>query len=854
MAEDSYNSTKWIEEIRLVLLRAQLTSRQLQQVEELLCRLQADNAHKVRQEENEKHNKLNHIREQELLAEALVREEKFRAQIQEAEEDIRSKQIHLEQVTLQLRQQHDEVLNRLNRVQVHADEVKRQENDLVKREKDLEKKQGVLEEEHRTLAGLRAELQEAAHSLRKEHSDTKTILELKSLQDRCLHLELELKEAKNQLIVTSVNKTEMGVQVSDILCSRIPDSHIGPPPEGNIDQHESHHSSGSSSCSSVDQTKGKRNNQISLLKRVLSRVQLENSELKAIAAQQRKRIDELTTRATQLANHIAEQAELSSHQAPQTVLGPAVTQLPQHPPPVPPRDCHVETQLGFREPGQNFSSHAAPSPRNQGRDWRRRPLKRVIKHASFSTSFSSDESPTEEVLKEARNRLRRLEEESEAVDRSYRDFQARQASSASMLFVPTEQSLVNTQMDFTYRNNYPVEPPLLHSSSYSSPAGAQFRSFTVPTARTMPKTSSGLVSGFSASPRSQFTFPERPSYSPLRNNVPSRVTDPVISLPHRSTGFKRPSDRLKSLFENRPNFMKYSVKEAEYPTNETKTVSERKLSSPLLGQSQEHVFLQQNTQSNIHADNSDIQDVAQEFQEMDMGPSSPVEMSHEVLADRQSDKIEESGTSAGGLVSKHIPEPPSAFEEASKKSVIEEIRPTPSGTTEKPASSIALINDRERSISLQNIRESLPLAVTKPAVQPPNLEHSVQGHAIKTNLMDTTLNEISTLSSSPAISSDNAGSVKTKAAHDADVEIEKSIQEYGVHLSHPLPPEAANGNLVPSPKLEHSTQQSPKYEGDSVPGKASHLLNTSLSSIENGDQHVSAGSEGKKTEDDDDFW
>lgn len=61
-----------------------------------------------------------------------------------------------------------------------------------------------IREEHETLAGLRAELQEAAHSIRQEHSDNKTLLELNRLQERCLHLEAELKEAKNQLCVSAV--------------------------------------------------------------------------------------------------------------------------------------------------------------------------------------------------------------------------------------------------------------------------------------------------------------------------------------------------------------------------------------------------------------------------------------------------------------------------------------------------------------------------------------------------------------------------------------------------------------------------------------------------------------------------
>jgi hypothetical protein len=42
-----------------------------------------------------------------------------------------------------------------------------------------------------------------------------------------------------------------------------------------------------------------------------------------------------------------------------------------------------------------------------------------------NTTSSDETSPTEEILQEARHRLRRLEQESEAVDRSYRNFQLR---------------------------------------------------------------------------------------------------------------------------------------------------------------------------------------------------------------------------------------------------------------------------------------------------------------------------------------------------------------------------------------------------------------------------------------------
>jgi hypothetical protein len=60
-----------------------------------------------------------------------------------------------------------------------------------------------------------------------------------------------------------------------------------------------------------------------------------------------------------------------------------------------------------------------------------------------NTTSSDETSPTEEILQEARRRLRKLEEESEAVDRSYRDFQLRHSESLaktrSVLFHPNVQ-------------------------------------------------------------------------------------------------------------------------------------------------------------------------------------------------------------------------------------------------------------------------------------------------------------------------------------------------------------------------------------------------------------------------------
>jgi hypothetical protein len=83
----------------------------------------------------------------------------------------------------------------------------------------------------------------------------------------------------------------------------------------------------------------------------------------------------------------------------------------------------------------------------------------------YGNTTSSDEtSPTEEIIQEARRRLRKLEEESEAVDRSYRDFQMRHSDSltrtASLLFHPTIESIQFQQQNnnLGYRKFTPSHP------------------------------------------------------------------------------------------------------------------------------------------------------------------------------------------------------------------------------------------------------------------------------------------------------------------------------------------------------------------------------------------------------------
>nr|CAD7266975.1 unnamed protein product [Timema shepardi] len=125
---------------------------------------------------------------------------------------------------------------------------------------------------------------------------------------------------------------------------------------------------------------------------VVEQLRQENAELRDHLQQLRRRIDELTVHAAQLSAQLQE-----------------ARRSPPLPPPLPSR----------RHSTVGDGSQSAPV-RGRG----------VPTRLIIHTGSSSDEnSPTDEILREAHIRLRRLEEESDAVDRSYRNFRLRQSDS-----------------------------------------------------------------------------------------------------------------------------------------------------------------------------------------------------------------------------------------------------------------------------------------------------------------------------------------------------------------------------------------------------------------------------------------
>lgn len=163
----------------------------------------------------------------------------------------------------------------------------------------------------------------------------------------------------------------------------------------------------------------------------ISQLQEDNTELRAYVLQQRCRIDELTHRATTLAVQLEEsQRSIAEHECQERVVAippPPILPPISHPPLINPTHSYLNWQPqrngageeSFFTPRHNVAQQ--PSVRHEPR---RRPLR--FNCSQHNSTASEDSSPTDEILREARRRLQDLEEQSAAVDRSYRQFQARQ--------------------------------------------------------------------------------------------------------------------------------------------------------------------------------------------------------------------------------------------------------------------------------------------------------------------------------------------------------------------------------------------------------------------------------------------
>jgi len=217
---------------------------------------------------------------------------------------------------------------------------------------------------------------------------------------------------------------------------------------------------------------------------LVHKVQQENKELRGLTQQQCLRIDELTSNAALLANQLedAQTAITFLSNRPTTEHGPHIlpslllpqgtgttsvpsphsaASLPPHSPHHALRTehshqmgmgkevCDTQTPPVSQPVTQSPVASSQNSSLHHRREWRKKSARHLTLHNN--TTSSDETSPTEEIVQEARHRLRRLEEESEAVDRSYRDFQLRHSESLaktrSFLFHPNVQPTHSQQQN-----------------------------------------------------------------------------------------------------------------------------------------------------------------------------------------------------------------------------------------------------------------------------------------------------------------------------------------------------------------------------------------------------------------------
>jgi hypothetical protein len=179
-----------------------------------------------------------------------------------------------------------------------------------------------------------------------------------------------------------------------------------------------------------------------------------------------------------------------------------------------------------------------------------------------NTTSSDETSPTEGIIREARRRLRRLEEESEAVDRSYRDFKIRHSESmgrtASILFHPIIHPTVFQQQ----RNNLGYGSFTRSQPIYSSAVGGgqnvhiphtsrntNYDDAPVQTQHTgtlfnpvLPHNTSTFISPsfqtakippfqYTSRSQNQFAFPQRPETHGTIDNTVTNISDGITTQP-----------------------------------------------------------------------------------------------------------------------------------------------------------------------------------------------------------------------------------------------------------------------------------------------------------------------------------
>jgi len=188
----------------------------------------------------------------------------------------------------------------------------------------------------------------------------------------------------------------------------------------------------------------------------ISELQEENLELRAHILQQRRRIDELTNRAADLASQLED-----SRVAVSVLSGRNSAIVSPRPPPPP----VFAPQFGYNSPqrqgaGEESMFGLRPQQLPPGPDERRRPQRFAF--SQNRTPTSEESNSTDEVVRMARTRIQQLEQESSAIQRHYQAFQNRLFTTDSVMFPPLRSPRVHDPLWRVRQNDVTSFTPFSH--------------------------------------------------------------------------------------------------------------------------------------------------------------------------------------------------------------------------------------------------------------------------------------------------------------------------------------------------------------------------------------------------------
>ncbi|KAK7866015.1 hypothetical protein R5R35_008530 [Gryllus longicercus] len=593
-------SLLFTEDVRTVIQQSNLGAEQILLIHNSVKRVLEEEVQKAQKQEEEKYHQELIEREQRIQAvwnqhdtelQEMQRksEEKLNEERLKLKEEMNKKQAQFSVLASQLQEQQHDVATRLNYIQECSDLLERKEIQLkvlrkeseeylIKKQEELSAKEKNLEEqlsrleaetnarelEKKELHANRLQIEEASRAIKDSQSEIALLRELQ--REHHLQLKMAQEREHNLPLDSTHSKTEASKKKSDTsvrkkrpeLCSQgvqvdVSKQKGAVPKKHNVYQQTSKVSRENQclqtqiSVTDLEEVflqlrqqnaeAERQRSQHAMFGNLVDELQQENLELRGHIEQQRLRIQELTTQASELMeqlrhahgtitrlrhqpvpaerdHHAVQTSPRSSPDSPiplpvanlaaavppavpvmDSVPGLALGAYGYHtPPPAPPqpqpqpqpqprlvpearppaRGFVRSSQVGAGEESY-FSRRLPPEtfvPLYSSPGQRRKPPRRLMVH-SVSSSDESCPSPTEEMLREARRRLRRLEEETAAIDRSYQEFRLRNADSltntASILFPP-----VSLSRDYTANFTLPTPQNV---STRSAPQNTPMFSF-----------------------------------------------------------------------------------------------------------------------------------------------------------------------------------------------------------------------------------------------------------------------------------------------------------------------------------------------------------------------------------------